>query len=68
MAERKVNLERFTDLKREFQSSESIYIKLIDRLDVTYAESLGFIKAEPDAFLSRQKAMAQYNNYGQTFR
>lgn len=68
LAERNSNAEKLAALERDFQELESAYIGLSGKMDISYAESLGFVKAEPEAFVYRGKAVAQNNMYGTLVR
>ncbi len=67
MAERRDNLNKLGEIKRNYQESEIAYIGLTHELDFSLAQSLGFVEATPSKFVYRQKAVAQ-QNYGEVFR
>lgn len=67
-AERNVSLIKLVEVKRLFQEMETIYINKLEELNISYAESLGLIEAEPNEYIYRQKAVVQGNDYGQNFR
>lgn len=67
MAERQDNLAKLMGLKRVYQEFEIAYINLTHELDLSFAQSLGFVESASDKFVYRQKAVAQ-ENYGEVFR
>jgi len=67
-AERNKNLTRLSEIKREMQSLEQVYMEKLEQLDTAYAKTLGFIEAEPNKYIYREKVVAQGSGYGQEIR
>lgn len=57
-AERNANLKKITEVKRDIQDLESQYIKKMEKLDVAYAKSIGFVESNPAGYIHRQKSVA----------
>ncbi|MFC1756830.1 hypothetical protein ACFLZC_01565 [Patescibacteria group bacterium] len=62
-AERNKNVIKLNEVKREVQGMEISYLDKFEKLNVSYAELLGFIEAEPVGYIYVQKSMAQVVDY-----
>jgi len=67
-AERNYNLEKLSEVKMQFQELEIEYINKLEKLNISFAVSQGFIEAEPDNYIYKQKTVAQNSNHAQDFR
>ncbi|MBU1091980.1 hypothetical protein KKA27_03930 [Patescibacteria group bacterium] len=67
-AERNDNLDKLSEAKMQFQGLETEYINKLEKLNVSYAKSLGFVEAEPDDYIYKQKTVAQTNGYVRSIR
>jgi type II secretory pathway component PulM len=59
IADRKTNLDSLAKLRSEVQGLEVDYISALGKLSIDNAKTLGFVEAEPEAYIYRQKALAQ---------
>ncbi|MFH1979402.1 MAG: hypothetical protein ABII97_03405 [Patescibacteria group bacterium] len=67
-AERKHNLSKLSEIRREFQELEMDYINKLNKLNISYAETLGFVESDPVGYIHTQKALVQGYDYGKDFR
>jgi hypothetical protein len=64
----KKDIARLAEMKNEYQQLESDYIQIINQLNIEYAQAAGFVVADPDGFVRREKAVAQQFAHDTTFR
>ncbi|MCF7835932.1 MAG: hypothetical protein K9M15_02310 [Candidatus Marinimicrobia bacterium] len=67
-AERDKNLSKLSETKTRFQELEIEYINKLEELSLVFAKSRGFVEAEPDNYIYKQKTVAQNSAYAEDFR
>ncbi len=58
--ERNRNLAKLNKIEGEVQELEMNYISKLEKLNIPYAEILGFVEAEPTSYIYMQKTIAQH--------